>query len=94
VDRVLAEHGLQRRVAVRIRYFLAAPLLVSRTDLVLTVARSLAEMFALHEPVRLLEPPVELPSFSMGIGWHERVHQDPASQWIRDQVSHALQHGG
>lgn len=92
VDRELAKHGLERRVAVRIRYFLAAPLLVARTDLVLTVTRSLAEMFATTVPVRLVEPPVELPTFSMGIGWHERVHKDPANQWIRAQVAHALQH--
>lgn len=90
VDRVLAEHGLERRVAVRIRYFLAAPLLVAQTDLVLTVVRSLAEMFARSEPVRLLEPPVELPTFSMGIGWHERVAKDPANRWIREQLAYAL----
>lgn len=92
VDRVLAEHDLERRVAVRIRYFLAAPLLVARTDLVLTVVRSLAELFADSVPVRLLEPPVELPTFSTGIGWHERVHKDPANRWIRDQLAHALRH--
>jgi DNA-binding transcriptional LysR family regulator len=90
VDRILAEHGLQRRVAVRIRYFLAAPMLVARTDLVLTVTRSLAEMFAVNLPVRLVEPPVELPTFSVGIGWHERVAKDPANRWIREHVAEAL----
>ena len=90
VDRALAKHGLERRVAVRIRYFLAAPLLVSRTDLVLTITRSLAEMFAESLPVRLLEAPLELPSFSLGIGWHDRVANDSANRWIRDQVAEAL----
>jgi hypothetical protein len=28
----------------------------------------------------------------MGIGWHERVHKDPANRWIRDQLAHALRH--
>lgn len=90
VDRVLKKHGLERRVAVRIRYFLAAPMLVARTNLVLTVTRSLAEMFAKSLPVRLVEPPLELPTFSVGIGWHERVAKDPANRWIREQVSLAL----
>lgn len=90
VDRALAKHGLERRVAVRIRYFLAAPMLVARTDLVLTVVRSLAEMLAVNLPVRLVEPPLELPTFKMGVAWHERVHQDPANRWLRDRVAAAL----
>ena len=90
VDRALSEHNLERRVAVRIRYFLAAPLLVARTDLVLTTTRTLAEMFAVDLPVRLIDPPVELPTFSIGIAWHERVANDPANQWIRAHVAEAL----
>ena len=90
VDRALAKHGLERRVAVRIRYFLAAPLLVSRTDLVLTTTRALAEMFAADLPVRLIAPPVELPTFSIGLAWHERVAKDPANLWIRSHVAEAL----
>ena len=90
VDHALAKHGLERRVAVRIRYFLAAPMLVARTNLVLTVTRSLAEMFVESLPVRLVEPPLELPTFSVGIGWHERVANDPANRWIREQVAEAL----
>jgi DNA-binding transcriptional LysR family regulator len=90
VDRALAKHGLERRVAVRIRYFLAAPLLVARTDLVLTTTRSLAEMFAVDLPVRLIDPPVELPTFSIGLAWHERVAKDPANRWIRAHVAEAL----
>ncbi len=90
VDRALARHGLERRVAVRIRYFLAAPLLVAQSDLVLTVTRSLAEMFAQTQPVRLIEPPVDLPRFSVGVAWHERVAQDSANRWIRECVARAL----
>ena len=90
VDRALSEHNLERRVAVRIRYFLAAPLLVARTDLVLTTTRTLAEMFAVDLPVRLIDPPVELPTFSIGMAWHERVAKDPANQWIRAHVAEAL----
>ena len=86
VDRVLAKHGLERRVALRIRYFLAAPMLVAESDLILTTLRGLAERFVRNFPLRMLEPPVELPTLSLGIAWHERFHDDPACRWLRNEV--------
>jgi DNA-binding transcriptional LysR family regulator len=90
VDTALAQHGLERRVAVRIRYFLAAPMLVAESDLVLTTTRALAGRFLENFPLRVLEPPVELPTFRVGAAWHERFQDDPASQWLRGKVIDAL----
>ncbi len=91
VDTALAAHGLERRVAVRIRYFLAAPMLVAESDLVLTTTRALAQRFTRNFPLRMLEAPVELPQIRVGAGWHERFQDDPANQWLRELVLEALQ---
>ncbi len=94
VDRRLAELGHRRRVVLRIRYFLAAPLVVARTDLVLTLPRRLAAYLASLAPVRLLEPPVELPTFRTFMVWHERSDADPAHQWLRDALAAAAAEPG
>lgn len=86
VDRVLADRGLSRRVAVRLRYLLAAPALVAASDLVCTLPASAAARLAEHAPLQVLPPPLPLPGFAMHLVWHERVHADPAHAWFRDRV--------
>lgn len=86
VDRRLAELGRARHVAMRIRYFVAAPLIVARSDLVLTAPRSLAESLVGLAPLRVVAPPVELPGFTTFLVWHERADQDPAHKWLREAV--------
>lgn len=86
VDRRLAELGLARRVVARTHTFLSAPAIVAATDLVLTapsrVLAPVAESFGL----RLLPPPLELPSLAMYAAWHARVHDDPVHAWLRAQL--------
>lgn len=86
VDEQLAAQGLRRRIALRIRYFLAAPMVVARSDLVLTAPRRLGELFSRHFPLALHEPPVELRPFTLEQIWHERYEADPGHRWLRVRV--------
>jgi DNA-binding transcriptional LysR family regulator len=91
VDRRLAERGLVRRVAVQVPHFLVAPFLVAGSDLVLTVAESVARTFLPLLPLRVLEPPLELPPAAYWQVWHERSHRDAAHAWLRGQIAEAVQ---
>lgn len=84
VDHALAEQGLERRILLRTPYFVAVPFMVARSDLLATVPRALAEEAARFVPLRLLPPPLPLPSFAITMTWHERVHRDPAHEWLRE----------
>lgn len=86
VDDVLAAHGLTRRIAVALPHFLVAPFVVANTDLVLTVPARIARTFAGFLPLRTVEPPVDIPGFSMALMWHERQHHDPAHEWFRNEL--------
>ncbi len=86
VDQVLAKDGLSRRVAVTIPSFVSAPLLVARTDLVLTCPTSVAEVASRVVPLRVLTPPIALPTIPLFLFWHVRVQHDPAHRWIREFV--------
>jgi DNA-binding transcriptional LysR family regulator len=86
VDTLLIARGLSRRVALRIRYFLAAPLIVAESDLILTAPASVARAFAKMAPLRLLTPPLDIPSYTTSMVWHERSDGDPGHAWLREAV--------
>ena len=84
VDRVLAELGQRRRVAISLPSFLLAPTLVARTDYIGMLPRRLA---ALHDDIiELVEPPFASPTFRMNLLWHPRRQHDPSHVWFRGRV--------
>ena len=89
LDSALDALGMTRRVVARTHGFLSAPAIVAASDLILTaptrVLRRLAGPFGL----RLLAPPIEIPTFTIWQAWHPRVDADPAHAWFRAQVTAA-----
>lgn len=93
VDRVLAEHGRSRRVRRTVPQFLVAAHLLAHSDEVLTVSARIAASVAGLLPLRVLEPPIALPRYSLELLWHPRHDRDPAHAWLRQvliDASHAL----
>lgn len=84
VDLALAEQGLSRRIVLRTPYFVGVPFMVARSDLLALLPRALAEEAATVVPLHLAAPPLPLPSFRITMTWHERVHRDPAHEWLRE----------
>jgi DNA-binding transcriptional LysR family regulator len=89
VDRALAELGLARRVALSVPHFLLAQHVIARTDLVLTIARRIAETFAGLLPLAVVESPLALPGFTIGMRWGERNDADPGHAWLRQRLVEA-----
>ena len=38
----------------------------------------------------VLAPPLQIEGFDILMLWHERLHRDPAQQWLRQQIVAAL----
>jgi DNA-binding transcriptional LysR family regulator len=89
VDAALAQHGLHRRIAMRLPHFLVAPMVVAKSDMALVLPYRLARHVALAMPVTLVKLPVEAPHFVQSMIWHERTHDDPAHGWLRQQIAEA-----
>ncbi len=87
-DRV-AELGLERLPGLRVPYFAAAVNAVPRTNLVATVPRRVAQLYAAGGDIRIMEAPIELPTFAYVMGWHPRSTDDPAHRWLRDAIAAA-----
>ncbi len=90
VDTMLRKLGRTRRVAVRVPYFLAAPVMVAASDLILTTAHLVAAHFARMYPLQVLTPPIDLHPFGIDAAWHERFDHDPAHRWLRGQVAEVM----
>jgi len=83
VDEVLAQHGLERRIAMSVPHFLVAPAVVAKSDMVLTTVERIALKYAGVYGLKVVAPPIELPEFSTALVWHERTHQGAAYRWLR-----------
>jgi DNA-binding transcriptional LysR family regulator len=89
IDEALAALGKERTIRARTRYFMAAPILAASSNLILTCPRQLARQFADHYPLRILEPPLELPRYAEYQAWHQRFDADQGHRWLRDAVTRA-----
>jgi DNA-binding transcriptional LysR family regulator len=87
VDTALARVGKKRRVAVEVPHFLVAPHVVRETDVMLTLAERVAKELGPLLGLRQLQPPIELPGFTMSMVWHERQHVEPAHVWLRSMIA-------
>jgi DNA-binding transcriptional LysR family regulator len=87
VEKLLERGKIKRRIALRIPSFLGLGSIVANTDLVATAPQRLGELLVERHKLRLLLPPMKLPSYAVKQHWHERYHHDPANQWLRGVVA-------
>lgn len=86
-DSVIEDAGIKRHIAFTTPHFLFVPLLLDQhPEFLATVPQSLGTVFARHNLVKVFEPPVALPKFSLRQYWHPRFHQDRAIVWLRGLV--------
>ncbi|MBS2011364.1 MAG: LysR family transcriptional regulator [Deltaproteobacteria bacterium] len=84
IDDVLRERGLERSVARAVPYFLTALQLAARTDYVLTISERIACRYERSLGLRILEVPLRLRPYALGLVWHPRFDGDPAHRFLRD----------
>jgi DNA-binding transcriptional LysR family regulator len=89
-DLELGRHNLRRRVRLRCQSYFAACRVVSETDLVLTMPRRYASLLNAQFGNRLLRFPLEAPAYDTYVYWHANADRDPASEWLRQELHHAL----
>lgn len=86
VDSVLGKMGYQRKLAIRVQHYMAAPDIIGGTDMALTVPRALAIQLALP----CVELPFELASLDWHMYWHKSADNDRANRWLRTQLLASL----
>lgn len=90
-DDVLARLGVPtQRVALSIPYFMAAPWIIARTDLVLTAPTRIATQLASLANLETAPFPATDTGFEYRMVWHERMHRDLGHRWLRELVLAAV----
>ncbi len=92
IDDILKQHGMERRIALRMTHFMTISAVIAPTDLIVTVPELLAR-HVMTDQLRLMPLPEELqaPPFTVSQIWHERFTKDPAHQWLRRMVKTTCQ---
>lgn len=90
VDTALAHLNLKRRVAVRVPHFLAVATIVAESDMVMSVPRQLARMLGARFAIVAVEMPMQMPTLTLAMIWHERRHDEAAHRWLREAIVHAV----
>lgn len=92
IDEVLRDHGLVRKIALRITHFLTISAVIAATDLIISVPELLARQ-VMTEDLQIVALPEDLrvPPFAVSQIWHERFTEDPAHQWLRHLVKSECQ---
>jgi DNA-binding transcriptional LysR family regulator len=84
VERLLEAHVPRHNIACHVPTFSSAALIAQRTDAIATIPRWLAVGLVHDRGLQLVEPPIDFPKIEIAQYWHDRVHREPANQWIRN----------
>ena len=87
IEETFVKEDLTGRIAVRVPHFLVVPMILARTDLIVTVPSRVAAVFAQLGNFKVLPLPLRMPSFEVRLHWHRRFHQDPANRWLREVMT-------
>jgi DNA-binding transcriptional LysR family regulator len=87
IEEALERAGVARRIALRVPHFTVVPMVLERTDLILTLPARVARLYERRGRFKVLPPPVAIPQAEVAVYWHERFAADPGNAWLREQVA-------
>lgn len=86
IEEALERAGAARHIALRVPHFTVVPMVLERTDLILTLPARVARVYEREGKFKSLPPPVPMPPAEVAVHWHERFETDPGNRWLREQV--------
>ncbi len=90
VDIELNRSGLCRQIFLRSQHNHAACMVVSMTDMLLTLPERHAQLLNTGSVNQLHPFPLEAPRLEAHLYWHESVENDPANRWLRQEIEKVL----
>jgi DNA-binding transcriptional LysR family regulator len=86
IDQVLAQHNLQRRVALTVPHMLVLPAIIASTDLITVIPARMAEYFSRIDEIEVFELPIDLSPWTVSMLWSQLSDNDEASRWLRQTL--------
>ena len=89
-DWFASQFGQRRRIEVISMAFTLLPQLVAGTDLIATMHERLARKYAKLFPLRLIPPPMQIPTLTECVQWHKYHDFDPGILWLRRLLAQSV----
>jgi DNA-binding transcriptional LysR family regulator len=86
IEEALERAGVTRRIALRVPHFTVVPMVLERTDLILTLPARVARVYERQGKFKTVPPPIPMPPAEVAVHWHERFEADPGNRWLREQI--------
>lgn len=83
-ERFLRERGMMRRVEIAVPGWNLIPELIVGSHRIATVPSRLAHRAAQKLPLRVLEPPIDIPTHQTMLQWNRIKNSDLAANWVKD----------
>ena len=91
VDEALSSIGRQRRIVLTVNQFFTAGRVVVHSDLLTVLPWHFVPTTGMAEQLVVRQLPLEVPPVHVEALWHERQHNKPAHQWLRQQLQEIAQ---
>lgn len=82
-DIALQAMGLVRKVVLSLPHFMVVLSTIESTDLVAMLPYRVAKQAS---NLQIVNAPLAVPGYEMGMVWHDKCDRDPAHRWIRSQI--------
>lgn len=86
IDLALSKRGLKRSISVTVPHFLSMPVLVQSSDMICTLPRRMANLYADHFRLKVHTVPLRIPEFPIYLIWHDSLDGDAGHRWLRNHL--------
>ncbi len=86
IDRTLGQLNFEREITVRIELITLAPMIISNTDLILTLPSKTAQRMSKNYDFNIIELPLDLEKRKTKMVWHKELTNHPTFDWIKNQI--------
>ncbi|MBV7482180.1 LysR family transcriptional regulator [Bordetella sp. BOR01] len=85
-EKFFRSSGITRRVEVTVTSFNSIPHFVVGSHRIAMMHKRLATLYGQAMPLKLLLPPVKMPTINQSLQWHAYRENDPGGAWLRRQL--------
>jgi DNA-binding transcriptional LysR family regulator len=82
-ERAIEAEVPEENIICRVPMFIGAAVLAKNTDAIATLPMTIATALAHDLGLEIFTPPIKLPKIEIFQYWHDRLHREPGTKWIR-----------
>ena len=82
----MSQLNFEREISVRIDLITLAPLIIKKTDLILTLPSRTAQRMANNYDFIIIELPIDLEKRKTKMVWHKELTNHPTFDWVKTQI--------